>query len=120
SRVRVRIAISGGVPLSGPDLEPPFDVFVDAGIHKPAKFFIVERGPALFDEPAQLVEEKVVAFDPIIKVLQRVFHRDSSSIYTARNRTSPFAGSIVSIRTSTISPGWIFTEADTLPPKSES
>ena len=49
-------------------------MFVDAGIDKPAKFFIVKRCPVLFDQPAQLVEEKVVAWDAVIEVLQRILH----------------------------------------------
>src|ERR1051326_6022118 len=107
----------------GANLEAPFYVLMNAGLDHPAEFFMFQRRAVFIDQPPQFIQEEVITSDPIIEIVDGILHTlwvghkeaqkpicllclfVAGSVDTVQNRTSPFAGSIVSILTFIVSPG---------------
>jgi hypothetical protein len=55
-----------------PYFQAPFNVLVNAGFDDSTEFFVFQIRAIFFDQSPELIKQEVVAFDAVIKSLERV------------------------------------------------
>ena len=94
----------------GADFKACLNVFVDTLVDDFPKFLIVERRTIFFDQAAKFIKQEIVALDLIVEVREDFFEIHDVFL----KRTSPRAGSMLSICTPIVCPGCSFCGDESL------